>query len=427
MRTIYYWLIITALFATGGLIGCGDDDGGANTTPGSDAAELLVDADPSLDPTTELRRGPYLQAPSPGTVTVSWCTDEPTTSRVEYGPAGEAQTEVAGITFIQQPTTDDPILYGTLPETYQHEVTLEGLVAGQRYTYRVLSAAAPEPEGSFVAPPDPGDDFRFFLFGDTRTHTEEHQSVIDLMAAEIDADGERAFVVHTGDMVNSGGLDANWDDFFEIEASLLSRTPMIPVYGNHEAMLGRTIYEGLMKAPPSTTGGNDRWFSVDIGDIHIATLEVYNMTDEPQLEWLEQDLAASAAPFKFVLVHSPLFTFSNHLPNFDLRDELLPILEATGVQLVLSGHNHLYERFFGSGIHFVVSGGGGAPLYGTNDNPEANNTGAVRQAADESLHYVSAELTGTQIQFEAIAVPDATPIDCFVIDSEVPGAELPCQ
>ena len=413
------------------VISCGNDDG--NSGLGSDAGQLLIDADPALDPTTALQRGPYLQAPSAGTVTISWTTAEPSTSRVAYEPEGGTTAEVEGIVFQQQPATDDILISGNTPEGYQHEVTLNALIPGQRYTYRVLSSAAPHPEGSFVAPPDPGDDFSFFLFGDTRTNTEEHEAVIAGMTDIIDQLGELAFVVHTGDMVNTGGSEERWDTFFQIEAGLLSRTPLIPVYGNHEALLGKTIYEGLFKAPPTTSGGTDRWFSVDIGDIHIATLDYItlnpdNPTYEPQqYEWLEQDLAASAATFKIVAIHAPLFTYSNHTPDVERRDILMPILEATDVQIVISGHNHLYERFFGHGIHFVVSGGGGAPLYGADDHPEADNTGAVRQASDASLHYVHAKRTGTQIRFEAFAVPDATSIDCFVIDADVPGGELGCQ
>ncbi|MDY0005011.1 MAG: hypothetical protein RBU30_27175, partial [Polyangia bacterium] len=122
-----------------------------------------------------------------------------------------------------------------------------------------------------------------------------------------------------------------------------------------------------------------------------------------------------------------LFTFSNHPPDFALRDALLPILQATDVHLVVSGHNHLYERFFGHGIHFVVSGGGGAPLYGTDDNPEADNTGVTRRVGDASLNYIFGRLAGDQIRFEAYTVPGDTLVDCFVIDAAQPGAELSCQ
>jgi hypothetical protein len=97
------------------------------------------------------------------------------------------------------------------------------------------------------------------------------------------------------------------------------------------------------------------------------------------------------------------------------------------VQLVFSGHNHVYERFFGSGIQFVVAGGGGAPSYGIDDNPEADNTAAVRRAADVGYTFVSATQTGHRMRLEAVAVPDATPVDCFVVDLDAPGVDLGCS
>lgn len=405
-------------------VSCSDDS--SKDAPDAATGKQIVEPNPSLDTTTTLRRGPWLNAPSAGTVTVSWSTTEASSSRVELTPEGGQAQVVEGIVFLPVPTTPDPVVAGTIPTDYQHEVVLDGLVPGQSYTYRILSAADPKPQGTFTGPPERGDDFSFFLFGDTRSNHADHTDVITSMVALVEREGPVAFVVHTGDMVSTGGTIGHWDTFFEIEAPLISRSPILPVFGNHEAFLGRTVYESLFAIPPSSTSPSVRWYSVDMGDIHIATIDPYAMEMEPHLDWLEEDLASSTAKFKILAVHAPLFTFSNHPPAFALRDALLPILQASDVHLVVSGHNHLYERFFGHGIHFVVSGGGGAPLYGADDNPEADNSGAARLVADESMHYVFGRLTGDSIRFEAHTVPDETLIDCWVIDAFQPGAELPC-
>jgi hypothetical protein len=420
-RRLPAWLGVAALIV--GAAACDDSgDDGPEPKPG----QQIVKPDPDLDPETSLRRGPYLNAPSPGVVTVSWTTDEPSSSRLELTPEGGEPEEVEGIVFQPVPTTEELVLAGNDPEGYQHEVVLDGLVPGQRYDYRILSAAEPYPAGTFVGPPEPGDDFRFFLFGDTRTNHDDHEAVIASMTRWVDQDGPAAFVLHSGDMVSTGGANDQWDDFFRIEGPLLSTTPIVPVYGNHEALLGRTIYEGIFATPPSSTSPTDRWFSVDVGEIHIAVFDPYSNEVEPHLDWLEEDLATSPAKFKILALHSPLYTYSNHAPNYALREELLPIIQAADVHLVVSGHNHLYERFFGHGVHFVVSGGGGAPLYGADDTPEADNTGAARIVADSSLHYVYGTLTGDQIRFETYTVPDETRIDCWIIDAAQPGAELSC-
>ncbi|MDY0003739.1 MAG: metallophosphoesterase, partial [Polyangia bacterium] len=278
---------------------CGDDSKD-DPPPGKE----LVKPDPALDPVTTIRRGPWLNAPSAGVVTLSWTTDVASSSRVELTPEGGQAQVVEGIVFRPVSTIDDPILAGTLPTTFQHEVVLDGLISGQRYNYRILSAGDPKPEGSFLGPPELGDDFQFFLFGDTRTNDASHTEVISSMADLIAREGPVAFILHTGDMVSTGSSEDQWDEFFVIEGPLLKESPILPVYGNHEAILGRTTYEGIFANPPSSTSPSDRWYSVDMGDLHIAVLDPYCMEFEPHLDWLEEDLASSTAKFKILAVHS---------------------------------------------------------------------------------------------------------------------------
>jgi predicted phosphodiesterase len=408
-----------ALLLLGLLVGCDEEQPAPKDNPES--------GDPALDGQAKLLRGPYLQSVSGGTVTVSWTTDVGATSRVHYWSDPKHVQVASGRTFVPTPSTDNSLLAGTLPLAFQHEVALPSLVPNEAYHYQVVSLPGPQPTAVFHAPPDESGDFSFFVFGDTRTNGDDHCQVIADMVPFVEADVNAAFVLHTGDMVETGGLEEEWDDFFEFEAPLLSRVPLLPVFGNHELFLGRTIFEGLFRQPPSSSGGTDRWYSVDVGNMHIAVLDAQSIGNEPQLAWLSEDLADSQAAVKVVALHKPLYTFSNHSPEVTLRESLLPILQKNHVALVVSGHNHLYERFFGDGIHFVVSGGGGAPLYGTHDDPEANNEGAELRAEAAVLHFVYGQRRGSQIRFETISSPDREVLDCWVIDPARPGVELPCQ
>ncbi|MEW5855388.1 MAG: metallophosphoesterase family protein [Myxococcota bacterium] len=385
-----------------------------------------VTPDPSLDAVTPVRRGPYLQAPGVGTVTVSWHTDDPSSSRVSVGREGEAAQEVTGVVFTQRPTTAETALAGSLPEGFQHEVVLTGLQPGARYVFKVTSAKEPHPGGTFVAPPQPGDAFSFLVMGDTRTRASEHARVVQAMSGALDGAGDVRFLVNTGDLVAVGGDEENWDVFFTTEAPVLSRVPLLPVFGNHELILGRTIFDSFFKAPPTSSSTSDTWYSAVVGDVHLATVDPYALPTEPHLEWLLQQFQASHAPFKLVALHAPLYTRSNHEPDVELREELLPVLRAAGVQVVLSGHNHCYERWFGEGIQFVVTGGGGAPLYGVDDHPDADNAGAERKAAQSTLHFLRAEVNGTRLRVESISVPDGATVDCFMVDTAQPGVDLAC-
>jgi len=409
----------------------GTDDKGSSSTGDAghpDPFQLMVTPVASLNATTPLRQGPYLQAPGLGTVTVSWHTDAASESVVSFGLVGGLTSRVTGTVFQQQPTTEDALAQGTLPTGYQHEVVLTGLTAGTAYHYTVESVSTPL-DGTFTAPPDAGEGYTFFLMGDTRTNATEHGSVIAAMARVQDNPGplgKARFVVNTGDLTAAGGTESLWDTFFTVERPLLANVPLLAVFGNHEVIMGRTIFEGFFRPPPSNTSPSERYYSATIGDVHIATVDVYALELEPHLEWLQRDLTSSNAPFKMVFMHPPLFTMSNHLPEVALRAQLQPVLQAGGAQLLVTGHNHVYERFMQGGIRYVVTGGGGAPLYGINDNANADNGTATRITAASTLHFVQGSVDGRKMKLEVISVPDGTRVDCFVVDADHPSDDVAC-
>ena len=93
------------------------------------AACYEAGGEPSIDTS---RRGPYLQAPGPSEVMVSWTTDEPSSSRVSYGLVDGNKKKATGIVFQQQLISDDELIAGVPPEGYQHQVLLGGLESNQR-------------------------------------------------------------------------------------------------------------------------------------------------------------------------------------------------------------------------------------------------------------------------------------------------------
>jgi hypothetical protein len=265
------------------------------------------------------------------------------------------------------------------------------------------------------------------VFGDTRTGHDDHRMVISAIQERIATDGLPAFMVNTGDMTMTGG-SSEWDTFFEIEAPLLASVPILPVFGNHDFLLGRTHFEALFRAPPTSTSGNDRYYSARLGNVHVIVIDISTMEFEPHLDWIEEELLASTAPYKLAVIHAPLITLSKHLPDFDVRDVLVPLFEDTGVQLVLSGHNHCYERFLGRGQHHVTTAGGGAPLYDTDENPDLDMMGTRRLAAVSTFHYTWITVEGGFMTVEAVEASTRARIDCFRIQAGVPAAaDLPCD
>ncbi len=424
---------LAALLVFSGALVLACDDGGADPDGdgGTATGQVFVTPDPAADDSAVILKGPYLHAPAQGTVTIGWQTDLASTSRVSWGPEGGSMEEVEGQVYTQQSTTNDPLLAGMQPDGYFHEVVLEGLEPGQTYTYTVLGAAEPR-GGTFLAPPDPETTYSFLVFGDSRTGHDPHQRVINGIMDEMAARGRLSFIINTGDMTMTGGSERDWNRFFQIEASLLSDVPTLPVFGNHDFILGRTYFEALFRAPPSSTSPSDRYYSADVGDVHLAVVDIHTMEFEPHLDWLDEDLSSTLAPYKVVAIHPPLFTYSNHAPFYEWRDEIVPILEDNEVQLVVAGHNHCYERFVGYNGYYVTSGGGGAPLYGVDDNLDFDNMQASRIDAAKAYHFVWATVEPSGMTLEVVAGDDGdapvdTVIDCFrILPGEPVTEDIPC-
>jgi len=409
--------------------GCSDDDANISTDPFKE----VVQPDSALDESTVIVNGPYLHAPAEGTVTVNWETVEPSSSRVELTPEGGTPKVVTGIVYRQLPTTENPLLVGTPLQTYQHEVILTGLEPGARYGYRVLSSAN-QPGAQLVGPPAVGDGMTFLVFGDTRTNHDDHAHVVDGMLTQMDVSDHPAFVLNTGDFTNTGGNEGDWATFFATEHPLISEVPLLAVFGNHEALLGRTAFEAYFQPPPTSTSTSDQYYSADIGNVHLVVIEVGGaLGDEPHDQWVEDDLAASTAPFKVAALHAPFYTNSNHAPQMSARELFGPIFEAQGVQVVFSGHNHCYERFVGYGSYFFTTGGGGAPLYGVDDNPTVDNGDTVREAALSAFNFLWVTTSDTEMTIEAFVSRDATtPVtesfDCVkVMAGEPVASSIPCN
>ncbi len=220
---------------------------------------------------------------------------------------------------------------------------------------------------------------RMILFGDTRTDHAAHQAVADLILAE-----QSPLVLQTGDLTEGGSILTNWDKFFEIEGPMLWSSFYFPTFGNHEAF-GEGYFEALFESGNNHLHERNWW--VDLGDLGIINIDQYatNWASAEALAWFE-DAATKLADkqWLFVTMHEPFYTFSNHLPWSLGRTHVQPLIEKYGVDLVVSGHNHLYERFEVNGIPYVVTGGGGAPLYGPD---EATGGDAEYLVVAASMHH----------------------------------------
>jgi hypothetical protein len=165
------------------------------------------------------------------------------------------------------------------------------------------------------------------------------------------------------------------------------------VLGNHDYEVGRGGYELKMLGMPG------RYYTRRVGDVQLFFLDS-NAVTAGQTAWLEQQLSQSSATWKIALFHHPPYTCGGHSGDTDVVRSWVPLFESYGVQLVLAGHDHNYQRFAPlNGVRYVVDGGGGAGLYSLRRCPRSYPA-TVRRFAEHGFLYVST--TDEQLDVSAV-------------------------
>jgi predicted phosphodiesterase len=328
-----------------------------------------------------LVRGPYLQRPSDTSIVVLWKTSDPDRGSVAYRPdslAGQPRRRVltgAGLSE-ESPGLRSWTIAGETGPQESHRVVLPDLAPGIVYEYEILGdGSALSPTLRFRAPRCPADpSLSFGVIGDTTGGSVPAAIAERLSAAAVD------LVLHVGDVVYPDGRLEDYDsNFFAPFAPLLAAAPIMPILGDHDIRTanGAPFFEAF-DLPSNGLTPEPRFYSFRQGDAEFFCLDVESSAfgeDSVQYRWLERGLAASTAGWKFVTVFEPPLTSGNS--NVVEQLVLSPLFERYGVDLVFSGHEHLYERTRpiclmgppGKPVVYVVEGGGGASV--SNSDPES--------------------------------------------------------
>jgi hypothetical protein len=285
----------------------------------------------------------------------------------------------------------------TSPSLRVEKTTLTGLKPNTRYEYDVSGQDAGK--GSFKTPPSGAGAYDFVVYGDTRTRPDVHRNVMNAMVKH----GIPDFVLHTGDLVADGNDSSLWPVFFDIEKELLRQTSFFPSLGNHERN-SRDYYDFFQVTTPyySFEWGNGHFIVLnsDIGNV-ASSERAQNAYWEEQTRWLEEDLRSHQdADYRFVIAHHPPFTaVARRQGDNPHMTALVPMFEKYRVTAAFFGHDHNYQHYLKNGIHYVITGGGGAPLYDV-DKPADGIT--VKVVSVE--HFVTVRVDGKIAHIEAIGV-----------------------
>ena len=293
-------------------------------------------------------RGPILAAAGATTATIAVETDAGIEATLEWG------------------TTDALGQNRSTPAGHRHRFELAALPANADVFYRVSAGVSRTQIYSFHTMPPAGAVVRIGVYGDVRGGHAVHRKLVAQMLREgLD------FIAVTGDMVLHGADEADWQRFFAVTRELLATVPYYPAVGNHDVGWGGATAnaDDIFALPQGPNGRplGTYWYSRDVSDIHLVFLDsnAYDRTD--QETWLASDLAAARANKAraiIVFTHDGPYARGYHGGSAIARDRYVPILLKYKVDLVFSGHDHIYQRGDAKGLRYVVSGGGGASLYG---------------------------------------------------------------
>ncbi len=314
-------------------------------------------------------KGPVLLRVSEDKAALMWETEIDGPGEVLYGEGD----------VLDKKATTEPIKVEykiNKKAAFIHKVWLENLEPGREYNYRITGPRAPILQRitklgqssiqskvyKFRTVPADTNEVTFLVYGDSRTRPEVHRRVVEQML-----DKNADFVVHSGDSVSSGDhYEQFGPQFFEPVKGLAETVPFYIAKGNHEGRKGN--FEKLL-----VPEGQTNTFGFDYGPVHFFCVDNYSsdLTDREQLRQIADDARKSKARWKFVSYHKPSLNFGGHWSDWGYPDALR-ILSEAGVDFVMSGHSHQYERFRpvaplpgtdGSYVTHITCGGGGAPSH----------------------------------------------------------------
>ena len=303
-------------------------------------------------------RAPYLQMMSSDAVTLRWQSEEEFAGVVRYG-----------LNPNQLTNTQKEAESGE-----EHEVRLSGLRPATKYFYSLGDGIQTDFAGKnfwFKTAPltkaNSNDSVRFWVTGDQGYPNIIQTQVRDAMLSWVKQNPRTTkyspvpdFWITTGDNAYRSGSNEQFQaGFFEPYKTILRNTPVWPTYGNHDAR--RWVFFDIFTFPTKAesggvASGSEHYYSFDYANIHFVMLdtEASDLDDDGEmLSWLKKDLKETKQQWLITVFHHPSYTKGSHDSDnkrdsrgrlIMVRENIVPILEKAGVDLVLSGHSHMYER-----------------------------------------------------------------------------------
>jgi len=308
-------------------------------------------------PPPTIVKGPYLVVGTPTSMVVRWETNVATNSQVLYGISSTSLSFTATNTV----------------SSTTHTVQISGLSPYTKYYYSIGSTTQTiqgDTNNYFVTNPIPGTpgNYRFWMVGDCGNASTNQINCMNQYLAYNGGRITNAFLL-SGDNAYNSGTNAEYNSkFFSIyQNDALKKMTMYSAPGNHDynngASTATTVpYFTYFQTPANGESGgvpsnNPAYYSFDYGNVHFLSLDSYGRvgadkmydTTGAQTLWIKQDLAANNKKWVIAYWHHPPYTMGSHNSDSEgdlvaIHQRFIKILERYGVDMIITGHSHDYER-----------------------------------------------------------------------------------
>ena len=334
-----------------------------------------------------ITRGPYLQLGTDTSMIIRWRTATAVACTIKYGTSLNAQSQTLA----------------ELSATTEHELRIGGLQPFTKYFYTIYNGAntitVAADDYSFVTNPTKGtvQPIHLWITGDMGDSSQTQRDVRDRYWNYVRNGRHTDAWLWLGDNVYSSGTDVEYqnrlfDVYPEVLRSIVSRpTPGNHDYGSIDVNHNGPYYSNFTMPTTGEAGGvpsgKEGYYSYDYGSVHFVSLnseplQWFLTSTSEMCNWLKQDLAANQQPWTIVYWHQPAYTKGGHdsddlfSRSYFMRTNIVPILEQYGVDVVLSGHSHSYERTYMLHGHHGSSGSFDEPMKVYSKSGKLNDGGA---------------------------------------------------
>jgi acid phosphatase type 7 len=298
----------------------------------------------------QVTRQPYLQDLTSTSVVIRWQTGVLTPGKVFYGPS---------VTSLSK--------YKIEPKNggIYHEVRVDSLMPDTRYYYSVSGASKGSEDQYFMTSPVPGTakPTRIWVisdFGQTSSSQNENRMETVTQWKTFNNNNYHAdFILSLGDQTQDDAIYQLQHNFFNQVEKVVKMSPLFTTIGNHDYHDSIYNYQRTFTLPVQgeaggVPSGTKQYYSFDYANIHVVVLCTEIEDDagyKIQTEWLKKDLENNRQEWLIACLHRPFHSGGHHKSDTDEsmiknRKNWLTLLEDHGVDLVLQGHNHVYERSF---------------------------------------------------------------------------------